>query len=322
MSIIVTGGTGFVGLALAEALGKSGKDCVLFGRTPIPARFEDDFPAAVSVIGDICNSEHVDMLFDETPLESVVHLAAVTPDTQAEMTDPAGIIGVNVGGIANVMRSLSRFACRPRLVLVSSVAVYGNDKSSAEIFSEDDATLKPVSLYGITKLAAENAALRLAELYGIDLRIVRLGPLFGPWEYSTGLRPVLSPHAQVLEVWKNGTDAILPRPLVADWLYSRDAARGLAAILNADRLLHSSYNLGGGVLTSVADWCAGLQSSPFARGWRVAQSGEEPNIQFGLARDRAALGMQRITAETDFRILYTGSRVIEDYLAWMTATTA
>jgi UDP-glucose 4-epimerase len=320
MSIAITGGTGFVGLGVAEALQKAGHRTVLFGRTPLPSHFAGAFAELVTFIGDVRDPTDVDTLLDACAPAAVVHLAAVTPDREAEMADPASIISINVGGIANVMRSMSRLSVRPRLVLASSVAIYGADEPLTGSFDEDYTPLRPVSLYGITKLAAEQTALRLAELYQIDLRIIRLGPVFGPWEHATGLRPLLSPHAQVLDVWSRGEEAILPRALFGDWLYSRDAGRGIAAVLGSERLHHIVYNLGGGVSTSVADWCERLRSSPLFRGWRLAKSGEEPNILFSLPRDRAPLDIHRITADTGYRPAYPGGRAVEDHLAWLRAT--
>jgi UDP-glucose 4-epimerase len=319
MSIAITGGTGFVGLALAEALQNAGHPVVLFGSAPLPARFAGAFAEVASFMGDIRDPKGIDSLLDTCAPAAVVHLAAVTPDREAEMSDPATVIGVNVGGIANVMRSMARLPTRPRLILASSVAVYGSDEPLTGSFEEDYAPLRPVSLYGITKLAAEQTALRLAELYEIDLRIIRLGPIFGPWEHATGLRPLLSPHGQVLEVWCNGEEAILPRELFGDWLYSRDAGRGIAALLESDRLHHTVYNLGGGVSTSVADWCERFRPSPLSRGWRLARPGEQPNVLVSLPRDRAPLDIHRITADTGYRPAYSGGRAVEDHLAWLRA---
>ncbi|MFC7398070.1 NAD-dependent epimerase/dehydratase family protein [Chelatococcus sp. GCM10030263] len=322
MSIAITGGTGFVGLALAEALQNAGHPVVLFGSAPLPTRFADAFAEAATFVGDVRDPKGIDSLLDTCAPAAVVHLAAVTPDREVEMSDPAAVIGVNVGGIANVMRSMARLPARPRLILASSVAVYGFDEPLTGSFDEDYTPLKPVSLYGITKLAAEQTAVRLAELYQIDLRIIRLGPVFGPWEHATGLRPLLSPHAQVLDVWSRGEEAILPRALLGDWLYSRDAGRGIAAVLESDRLHHTVYNLGGGVSTSVADWCERLGASPLSRGWRLARPGEEPNILFSLPRDRAPLDIHRITADTGYRPAYPGGRAVEDHLAWLRATSS
>lgn len=317
MSIVITGGTGFVGLALTEALERADRDVVLFGREPMPDRFVPLLGNASFIAGDIANGADLDRLFDTVEPEAVVHLAAVTPDREAEMRDPAAVIAVNIGGTANLMRSLSRLASQPRVIIVSSVAVYGEEPPAWGTYREDESLPAPASLYGISKLAAENTAIRLAQLYGMDLTIVRLGPVYGPWEYKTGLRPILSPHGQVLDTWLRGEDVILPRALRGDWLYSRDAGRGIAALLTAGFLPHTIYNLGGEVLTSLAEWAEELQSFPQARKWKIAGPGEAANIRFGLSRDRAPLNIERIKTDIGFQPAFSGRVAAEDYMSWL-----
>jgi nucleoside-diphosphate-sugar epimerase len=48
------------------------------------------------------------------------------------------------------------------------------------------ARVAPAALYGVTKLAEEQTALRLGQVYDIDTRAIRMGPVFGPWEYRNG----------------------------------------------------------------------------------------------------------------------------------------
>ncbi|HEY0121813.1 MAG TPA: NAD(P)-dependent oxidoreductase [Rhizobium sp.] len=319
MSIVITGGTGFVGLALAEALHAAGREVVLFGRDPMPEAFAGILGRPPFHRGDITDGKALEAFFAAMEPKAVVHLAAVTPDRTAEMADPSSVIAINIGGTTNLMRALSRLKRRPKVLLASSVAVYGETPPPSATYREDEAVPVPQSLYGITKLAAEDAARRLARLYEVDLTIVRLGPVYGPWEYRTGLRPLLSPHAQVVDLWRRGEHVVLPRRLTGDWLYSRDAGRGLAALLLADRLPDGLYNLGGGSMTDVADWCEQLETAPWAQEWRIAGETETPNVIFGLAKDRAALDIARIGRHVGFHPRFSGRTAAEDYLSWLAA---
>ncbi|WP_454854531.1 NAD-dependent epimerase/dehydratase family protein [Rhizobium binxianense] len=319
MSIIITGGTGFVGLALAEALQASGREVVLFGRDPMPDAFTGILGRLPFRRGDITDGAALEALLAATAPEAVVHLAAVTPDRAAEMDDPSSVVAVNIGGTTNLMRAMSRLKRRPKVLLASSVAVYGETPPPGATYREDEAVPAPQSLYGITKLAAEDTARRLAGLYDIDLTIVRLGPVYGPWEYRTGLRPLLSPHAQVVDLWQRGEHVVLPRRLTGDWLYSRDAGRGLADLLLASHLPNGLYNLGGGSMTDVADWSEHLETAPWAHEWRIAGETENPNVIFGLAKDRAALDIARIARDVGFRPRFSGRTAADDYLSWLAA---
>ncbi|MCC2613681.1 NAD(P)-dependent oxidoreductase [Neorhizobium sp. Rsf11] len=319
MRIVITGGTGFVGLAVTEALKQANLEVVLFGRGAVPARFSAQFGSIPFVVGDVTVPADLERLFSSVETQAVIHLAAVTPDRDAEMGDPAAVIAVNVAGTANLMRSIVRLSPRPRLILASSVAVYGETAPEKGAYREGEFIPSPTSLYGISKLAAEATAIRLAKLYEIDLAIIRLGPVYGPWEYKTGLRPILSPHAQVVDLWQQGENVVLPRSLKGDWLYSRDAGAGIAAILGAKALNHTVYNLGGGVISSVADWCEELQAFPGHRGWKIAGEGDTPNLKFGLAADRSPLDIERFVADTGFRPTLSGREAAEDYVRWLSS---
>src|SRR5207247_1711828 len=80
----------------------------------------------------------------------------------------------------------------------------------------------------------------------VNLVVARLGPVFGPWERTTGTRDTPSPHLQAARLAAAGRPAILPHPGRADWIYSRDVATGVVTLLDADRPRHRVYNVGAG----------------------------------------------------------------------------
>ncbi len=129
-----------------------------------------------------------------------------------------------------------------------------------------------VGLDGISKLAAEQAALRLAALHDLDLVVGRLGPCFGPWEADSGVRDTPSAPLQVLRLAERGEEAMLPRPHPRDWLYVRDAAAGLAALLDAPRPAHRTVNVAAGFVRPLADWCRAIAPAFPGWRWRIART--------------------------------------------------
>src|SRR5690606_1523600 len=177
---------------------------------------------------------------------------------------------------------------------------------------------QPAALYGITKVAAEQAGLRLGALHQLDVRVVRLGPIYGPWEYATKVRDNMSPHKQIVDAALAGKAVILPRKMTADWLSSRDAANGIAGLLQAGNLHHSLYNLGGGTLSDLTQWCEPM--APHAQAgfsWKLAEDSDTPNIIYGLERDRAALDISRLASDAHFIHAYDIARAAPDYLTWV-----
>jgi nucleoside-diphosphate-sugar epimerase len=328
MTTLITGGSGFVGLALAEHLLAAGERVVVFDRAEPPTHLLSrlDRHALQLVLGDICSAADVDAALRMAGADRVVHAAAITPDAAREAHEPMSVVDVNIAGTVNLLQRCGLVAQssqrRPqRILVVSSVAIYGIAPPAGDTYEEERSRPAPAALYGITKLAAEQAALRLGDLYALDVRIARLGPVFGPWEHATSVRDALSPHAQVLAAALAGEPVILPRSMRADWVYSRDAAVALAALAAEPGLHHAVYNVGGGVLTDLAQWCellAGLLAArqPAWR-WRYARSGETATVHYGLPVDRAALALDRLQADTFWSPTHSLAEAAADQMAWL-----
>lgn len=319
MTTLITGGAGFVGLALAECLLARGESVVLFDHRPPPeallARLPGPTPPLLAT-GDIRSAADVDAALRLPGVTHVVHAAAITPDAAREAREPGTVVDVNIGGTVNLVQRCAALAPRPRrLLVVSSVAVYGIAPPAGARYDEATSCPAPAALYGITKLAAEQAALRLATLHDMDVRIARLGPVYGPWEHATGVRDALSPHTQALAALRRGEPVVLPRPMRADWIHSRDAAAALAALLRAPAPRHPVYHVGGELMTDLEQWCAALAAAEPAFDWRRAGPGDTPTVRYGLPVDRAALDTRRLREDTGWRPAHTLATAAADLLA-------
>lgn len=322
MRVLITGGTGFVGLAAAEALAVRGAELVLFGLSPIPEAFRDMpvWREAEVVIGDVRSPDDVARALSSEPTH-LLHTAAVTPDEARERADPQGIAAVNLGGTLDVLQAAAARPKPPRLVVLSSAAAYGFTEPGPDGCYDEVATRpEPAALYGITKLAAERAALRLAALHGLDLTAIRLGAVFGPWEHRSGARDLMSPHLQVLDSALAGEAVRLPWAMGADWIYSRDAGAGIAEVLLGGAA-SPVVNLGGAAVTDLAEWCGLVAAEIPGLDWAIGTP-EDATIRYLLTRPRPALSNARIFAETAFRHRFDLAAALRDNLAWQAAIRA
>jgi UDP-glucose 4-epimerase/UDP-glucuronate 4-epimerase len=207
-----------------------------------------------------------------------------------------------------------------RLVVLSSVAVYGHVEPELGPIDEAEACPRPATLYGISKYAAEAAALRADELEALNVVVARLGPVFGPWERDTGVRDTLSPHLQLTRLAATGRPAVLAQAGPADWLYSRDAAAGITALLTADRPRHRVYHVGAGRVWPVTAWCERLAAAVPGFRWAIAATSEAANVRFQPDRARAALGIARLAGELGYRPRFDTDAAFADFDAWRRAT--
>ncbi len=323
VGILITGGSGFIGLNLAERLLGAGQDVVIFGHAPPPDSALTEFSTLAGrvelVLGDICNSSDLDRAFTAMPIDRVIHAAAVTANLERERASPRMIMDVNLIGAIELVDAMRRHRVR-RLLLASSVAVYGFPDLPTDGQCEETRCPEPANLYGISKLAAEQTALRLAQLHDLTLTIARIGPAYGPWEYHSGVRDVLSPQWQSVDLARAGRPVTFTRAATGDWLYARDAAAGLIALLEARKLRHMIYNVGSGTRWSLDAWADELAAQiPGFTGNTDTIPSNEASVRVQTAQDRAAMAITRLTEDTSYVPEYGLKSSLADYLSWLDA---
>ncbi len=171
---VVTGGAGFIGSHLVEALLKEGVDVTVY----------DDFSAgrqnaallksegAKIVAGDIRNRALVEKTLRGA--DAVFHLAAINR-AQRSIARPLEANAVNVDGTLNVLEAARRHDVE-KLVFASSSSVYGGGTRKLS----EDLKLRPLHPYGVGKLAGEEYCRVYDELYGLRSVSLRYVSVFGP----------------------------------------------------------------------------------------------------------------------------------------------
>ena len=323
MITLVTGATGFVGTNIVEALLGRGDEVVAFGQGGMPANAQAAFSRSskqlTAIEGDVRDAACVDALFTgPRRIERLVHASAITAGVVREKREPFSIAEVNVAGTARVLEAAHRHGVR-RIVHVSSGSAYGRSLFECPRLHEQVTPDLPETMYQITKFAGERIALRLRTLYGLDLVCVRLGSVIGPWERDTGVRDTLSTHFQLARLAVQGQCAILPqRQYRRDWVYCRDVAAGIVALLEANAPAHALYNLSsdrewGGL----EPWCERLQATFGAFSYRVAAEGEHSNLAISELQDRGVMDIARISQDIGFRPRFGPQGAYDDYMRWL-----
>ncbi|MBU2959900.1 NAD(P)-dependent oxidoreductase [Citreicella sp. C3M06] len=258
-SIAITGGAGFVGLALAEALRAQGDRVTLLDiAPPDPLLFARPELAGTQFHPcDILQPEALAGALRTHGRDALIHAAAITPNVETTRSQPLRIAEVNVQGALNALRAVADAGVRD-MILLSSISVYGSRGSpGADVLDESAAA--PNSLYGETKLAAETLCARIAPLLGVRLATLRLGAIFGPWESLREARPDLSPPGEIQRLAALGRPVRLANEMRSDWVYSRDAAMMIASVLPCmDAAEGRIFNIGGGHVFALTDWAQAM----------------------------------------------------------------
>jgi UDP-glucose 4-epimerase len=246
---IVTGGAGFIGSALVDALVTRGDEVVVIDDLS-SGRREQVHDGATLRVGDI--REPLTDVFAEAQPEVVFHLAAQI-DVRASVADPVADARANVLGTVNVLEAARTHDAQ---VIFASTggAIYGECDTPA---SEDAARL-PLSPYGTSKLAAEEYLATWNRLYGTRHAALRLGNVYGPRQDPHGEAGVV---AIFLSRIRDGEQATIygDGSQTRDYVYVGDVARAFVGAVGAEG---SVFNVGTGEETSVtALWEACLAAS-------------------------------------------------------------
>ncbi len=322
MAVMVTGGTGFVGLNLVEALLARGEQVVVVAPDAVPAAARSAFAGLpgvmVEVVGDVRDTAGLISTMRAHRVEQLFPFAAITSGAAREARDPATVIEVNLLGLIGQLQA-ARDAGVRRIVAPASGAVYGESFWDHALLDEETTPCRPTSLYGVTKYAADRSAQRLASLWGLDVVVARIGSLFGPWERDTGLRDLLTPHWALARAALAGQAAVLPADLPDyAWIYSRDAAAGLLHVLDLVDPPTRVFNLCSGRNWGVVmtRWADRLAAAYPAFSWRQSADPAEVTIPLTETRPRGRMDIARLRA-TGWSPRFDPDAAYADYAAWL-----
>jgi UDP-glucose 4-epimerase len=241
--VLITGGAGFIGSHVAEAVLARGDEVVILDNLSSGSR--DNVPDGCDFVSmDISDARGIAAEVRRRRPEVVVHLAAQT-NVEVSVAQPGRDARVNVMGTLAVLDAVAQGHCR-KVIFASSSTVYG-DPARQPVLESDP--LRPISPYGVAKTAAENYIRILATERRLQYTILRLGNVFGPRD-SLG-----SGHAVTAFV-----DALLSgrTPIIEwdgeqtkDYVYVGDVADAVVASL--ERGDNETFNIASELGISVND---------------------------------------------------------------------
>jgi UDP-glucuronate 4-epimerase len=186
VKILITGAAGFVGSHLLKKLRDLGSD--VYGVDNFSTYYSVEYkylrlkslgisPDADVLKCDICDYGKLDQLISSIRPEYIIHLAAQA-GVRLSLTNSSSYISANVAGFQNVVRSSVENGVKG-IVYASSSSVYGD--STPTPYKETSISLRPKSLYGVTKLSNELFAEIQSKSSNLRFRGLRYFTVYGPW---------------------------------------------------------------------------------------------------------------------------------------------
>ena len=238
MRVLVTGGAGFIGSHIVDALVDDSHEVSVVDDLT-SGREADLNPGARLFNVDITHYDALHRAFEEARPEVVYHLAAQSTVARS-MEDPYGDSLVNVGGTINVLRLCVKSGAG-RIVFASSSAVYGDP---SYVPMDETHPVNPRSGYGISKSTAERYVKLFSDTHGLPYKLFRCGNVYGPRQMPGGEAGVIAIFAgQMLR----GTQPTIfgDGRKTRDYVYVGDVVKAnlLAMDVRGD---NDVYNIAGG----------------------------------------------------------------------------
>jgi UDP-glucose 4-epimerase len=300
MRAIVTGGAGFIGSHVADALLARGDEVHVLD--DLSKGKQANVPAGAELhVADIRSPDEV---FDAVRPEAVLHLAAQA-DVRVSVERPDHDADVNVLGTLRILEAARRHGAK---IVFSSTggAIYGECDGPAT----EDAPRRPLAPYGTSKLAGEEYLATWNRLYETGHVSLRFGNVYGPRQEPHGEAGVVAIFMGLLH--KGGTPRIFgDGTQTRDYVYAGDVVNAVLRALDHDG--GGVYNVGTGVETSVLELYNAVQRA----------SGVEREPELAPARlgelQRSVLDIARAGRELGWRPERTLAEGLAETWAWVTS---
>jgi UDP-glucose 4-epimerase len=302
LKVLVTGGAGFIGSNLVDALLDRGDDVVVLDNLTTGRRSNVDHALANGaklVVEDIRDGEMVASLLEAEKPEVVFHLAAQI-DVRVSAAQPSFDAEVNVIGTINMLEAARRAGARRFVYASTGGAIYGE---TDVVPTPESTEIRSEAPYGQAKYAGEGYLSLWQRLHGLSTVALRFGNVYGPRQDPLGEAGVIAIFCGKLQTGGDPTvfgDGRQTR----DYVFVNDVVRACQIAGDDDR--GGAYNVGRGVEVSVLELVEQLgmlgnelnllDGRSFEPQFAPARAGEVQRSALDPTRSREELGF---VAETD-----------------------
>ena len=248
MTVMVTGGTGFIGKRIISKLLDLGEKVVCFDLTPLNPNMVTGSDNLNNYRGDVTQIPHLLEAVNTFNVDRIIHMAALLPP-DTEDRPHFGML-VNIQGTNNVFE-VARWTGVKRVVYASSIAVYGVQETFGDrLINEDDVT-SPINVYGMTKAANDFSAGKYRSNWDMDIRGVRICTVFGHGRV-TGMTGMIGGLLMSLPAVGKSVSMDFDPEEQSPMIHAEDAAEIFVQVAMASQLNHPLY-ISGGHLATIRD---------------------------------------------------------------------
>lgn len=314
MSILVTGGLGFIGAHVVKGLIDSGREVVVSALSVKPNSILEGYQGRYQVTsGNVEDKSDAREILDQYDVDRIIHLAAITDNRRCEVS-PEKAYSANVGASVNLLEAARRKGIG-RLVMASSAAVFSNWEDIHKTIGVNEMPC-PKNMYSTHKSCVEQMARLYRETYGMPIVIARLSRVYGPGILPSALEHGGNPVALMLLELLKGKPVLMKTggDFFADFSYVKDVAVGLIRCCEAEPLPGLIQHIGSGELFSLKN--VAKAAGKLFPGQKIS-IGPTAHPFDANAPMRGAMDITVSGKELGYAPSFTLEEAIKDYIKWL-----
>ncbi len=285
--ILVTGGLGHIGSATVQALLDIGEECVLVQRRS-PEIPDERFNRPVTAVqADVKDLEALRAIGRQHEITGIVHMAGSMPWPPNPDEAPAAAAREALGGLFNIVEVAQDWGVK-RVSVASTIGVYAGLSNTGGLSEDLPVPLSAPHVIPTFKRIGELLNNHLAKATGVATINVRIGGAWGPLghlpNFAFPAPQFVYAAATDTPVDLSGVGGRLKADDGLDLCYVHDLGRATALLQTADKLTHTTYNVGAGRMTTNADVIAAIKSVVPAFNYELEPGSSVPPTYLDIAR--------------------------------------
>lgn len=290
MKLLVTGGAGFIGSHVVDALIEKGHTVIVIDNLSTGKKAQVNAKAELYEV-DLKDHNNIEDIFSKRHFNAIYHLAAQI-DVRKSVLFPLYDAETNILSSLHLLELAKKYGTKQFIFSSTGGALYGDGEL---IPISEEASVHPISPYGCAKASVEKYLYFYQNVHGITCTALRYANVYGPRQNPNGEAGVVAIFLN--SMFQGKAPIIFGGSQTRDFVYVSDVAR--ANVLVLEHCITGEYNIGTGIETSITELFHRLNNffgTTFTATYKPKRKGEQERSCLSYAKINKAFGWKPLTS--------------------------